>query len=59
MGMNKPDDMLDICRIISQQLKLLNVKEIRNVQTAIIYEVKGSYLNFEYYAKHEKHLSLM
>jgi len=54
MGMNKPDDMLDICRIISQQLKLLNVKEIRNVQTAIIYEAKGSYLNFEYYAKHEK-----
>ncbi|MBP6215714.1 MAG: nuclear transport factor 2 family protein, partial [Chitinophagaceae bacterium] len=54
MGMNKPDDMLDVCRIISQQLELLNVKEIRNVQTAIIYEVKGSYLNFEYYAKHEK-----
>ena len=54
MGMYKPDDMLDICRIISQQLALLNVKEIRNVQTAIIYEAKGSYLNFEYYAKHEK-----
>ncbi len=54
MGMNKPDDMLDVCRIISQQLELLNVKEIRNVQTAIIYEVKGSYLNFEYYVKHEK-----
>src|SRR5215204_3519585 len=34
MGMRHPEDMLDVCRIISQQLDLLNVKEIRNVQTA-------------------------
>jgi hypothetical protein len=42
MGMNKPGDMLDVCRMIAKQLKLLNVKEIRNVQTAIIYESKGT-----------------
>ncbi|MEO6491191.1 MAG: hypothetical protein ABIO04_14715, partial [Ferruginibacter sp.] len=54
MSMNKVADMLEVCRVISGQLELLNVREIRNVQTAIIYESKGSYLNFEYYTKHDK-----
>jgi len=46
--------MLDVCKIISQQLELLQVKEIRNVQTAIFYKEKGTYMNYEYYAKHDK-----
>ena len=54
MGMKEPADMLEICRIIAQQLALLNVKEIRNVQTAIFYESRGVYMNYEYYAKHDK-----
>jgi signal transduction histidine kinase len=54
MGMRKKDDMLEVCRIISQQSESLGIKEIRNVQTAIIYEEKGTYLNYEYYAKHDK-----
>jgi len=54
MGMKKPEDMLDVCKVISQQLSLLNVKEIRNVQTAIFYDEKGFYANYEYYAKHDK-----
>src|ERR1051325_7709723 len=43
MGMKKREDMLDICKTIAQQLGLLNVKEIRNVQTAIFYDEKGFY----------------
>ncbi len=54
MGMKKREDMLEICKIIAQQLDLLDVKEIRNVQTAIFYEEKGSYMNYQYYAKHDK-----
>ncbi|MBR2648733.1 MAG: hypothetical protein IKD55_07820 [Sediminibacterium sp.] len=54
MSMNKADDMLLICKAISEQLKILGVKEIRNVQTAIFYESKGTYMNYEYYAKHNK-----
>src|SRR5450432_1849595 len=54
MSMNKPDDMLDVCKNISLQLQSLGVKEIRNVQTAIFYEEKGTYMNYEYYAKHDK-----
>ncbi len=54
MSMNKPDDMLNVCRVIAEQLELLKVKEIRNVQTAIFYKEKGTYMNYEYYAKHNK-----
>jgi signal transduction histidine kinase/ketosteroid isomerase-like protein len=54
MGMRKPDDMLEVCQVISQQSESLGIKEIRNVQTAIIYEDKGTYLNYEYYTKHNK-----
>ncbi len=54
MGMRKPDDMLDVCKSISQQLELLNVKELRNVQTAIFNEVKHIYMNYEYYGLHSK-----
>ncbi len=50
MGMKKADDMLNICKTISQQLIQLGVKEIRNVQTAIFYENRGTYMNYEYYA---------
>lgn len=53
LAMKKPDDMLDICRMISVQLDALGIKDIRNVQTAIIYESKGTYINYEYYQAHE------
>lgn len=56
LSMKESADMLEVCRKISNELHLLNVKEIRNVQTAIIYESKGTYLNFEYYAKHNKEI---
>jgi len=57
MGMKQADDMLDICKTISHELEKLGVQEIRNVQTAIIYPDKGSYMNYEYYAKHDKLLA--
>ena len=40
MGMKEASDMLEICKTIAHQLGSLNVKEIRNVQTAIFYESK-------------------
>ena len=54
MAMAHRDDMLKICKAISTQLNLFGVKEIRNVQTAIIYKEKGIYMNYEYYTKHRK-----
>jgi signal transduction histidine kinase len=56
MAMKKPSDMVDICRIIAEQLELLGVKDIRNVQTAIFYPDRGTYINFEYYARHKLNL---
>ncbi|HEX5654473.1 MAG TPA: nuclear transport factor 2 family protein, partial [Chitinophagaceae bacterium] len=54
MGMKAPEDMLDVCRVISTELQGLGIKEIRNVQTAIIDEEKASYLNYEYFRLHKK-----
>lgn len=52
MGMQHPADMLEICKTIAFQLEILGVTEIRNVQTAIFHEDKGTYTNYEYYARH-------
>lgn len=49
MNMKKPEDMLDICRVICRVLEKLNMKDIRNVQTAIIYESKHIYTNYVYF----------
>jgi signal transduction histidine kinase len=54
MGMKKREDMLQICKTISQQLAKLGIKEIRNVQTAIFYVSRQVYMNYEFYAKHDK-----
>jgi signal transduction histidine kinase len=54
LRMKKPSDMLEVCKMISTQLELLGVKQIRNVQTAIFYEARGTYMNYEYYARHKK-----
>jgi signal transduction histidine kinase len=54
LAMLQPDDMLDVCRTICEQLTLLGVREIRNIQTAIIYESRGIYMNYEYYRLYHK-----
>ena len=54
LAMKEPVDMLEVCSVITKELEKLGVKEIRNVQTAIFYEGKGTYMNYEYYAKHDK-----
>jgi len=54
MGMKKPEDMLAVCRVISDELQHLGVEHIRNVQTAIIDQEKGSYLNYQYFTAYQK-----
>ena len=54
MGMKQPVDMLDVCHNISDQLQLLNIIDIRNVQTIIIYESKYEYINYQYFAPYNK-----
>jgi class 3 adenylate cyclase/DNA-directed RNA polymerase subunit N (RpoN/RPB10) len=54
MSMKDPVDMLDVCKTISLQLQALGVTEIRNVQTAIFYQQRGIYMNYQYYARHYK-----
>ncbi len=54
MGMEKPEDMLEVCRIISDQLKQFGVDKIRNVQLAIIDEHIGQYLCYQYFTPYDK-----
>src|SRR5688572_5289367 len=54
MGMKEPADMLSVCRMISEQLQQLGFKEIRNVQTVIIYPEKHEYLNYQYFTPYDK-----
>ncbi|MDQ3016692.1 MAG: nuclear transport factor 2 family protein, partial [Bacteroidota bacterium] len=54
MGMKQPADMLDVCKIISDQLQLLLVADLRNVQTAIIDREKSYYINYQYFTLYQK-----
>src|SRR5688572_1754860 len=54
MGMKEPADMLSVCRMISDQLQQLGFKEIRNVQTVIIYPERHEYLNYQYFTPYNK-----
>lgn len=54
MAMQQPRDMLSICEAMGNELSRLDIKQIRNIQTAIFYPNKGTYLNYEYYAKYNK-----
>jgi signal transduction histidine kinase len=52
--MKEPHDMLAVCRIISDQLHVLNFKDIRNVQTIIINESRFEYINYQYFAPYDQ-----
>ena len=54
LAMKEPADMVDVCHVISDQLQLLGVTDIRNVQTAIINEQKVTYLNYQYFAAYKE-----
>jgi signal transduction histidine kinase len=54
MGMKNPEDMLDVCRVISEQLQQFGVEKIRNVQIAIIDENIGQYLCYQYFTPYDK-----
>ena len=54
MGMNTPNDMLQICRVIAQQLEVIGLDQIRNVQTAIIESQAEIYLCYQYFPSYER-----
>ncbi len=54
MSMQEPDDLLEVCQIISEQLETLNVKNIRNVQVAIIDESHKNYANYQFFAAYRE-----
>ena len=55
MGMQEPSDMLQVCRTIADQCQQLGFREIRNVQTAIIYVQRQQYINYQYFPLYDQH----
>ncbi len=53
MSMRKPSDMLQVCRVISDQLQHFGVKHVRNIQTVIVDENIGQYLCYQYFTAYE------
>ncbi|MEN2282968.1 ATP-binding protein [Algoriphagus sp. SE2] len=54
MGMNTPNDMLQVCRVIAQQLEVIGLDQIRNVQTAIIEAQEEIYLCYQYFPSYDR-----
>ena len=54
MGMKEPADMVEVCRTIAVELKMLGLLNIRNIQTLIVDEQKKTYLNYQYFPAYDK-----
>jgi signal transduction histidine kinase len=65
LSMKYPADMIEVCRVISEQMQAHGIKDIRNVQTALIDDKNDTYINYQYFtaygertieeAKYNKH----
>ncbi len=49
MGMKEPADMLDMCKVIAEELKRLSIGGIKLVETIVIKENSDFFLDYEYY----------
>ena len=48
MGMRKPDDLLDICEILFNELRNMGFTELRNAMINIHDDEKSSFLNYDF-----------
>ena len=49
MGMKIPNEMLDVCKVISAELEKFGVRHIRNIQTVIISKEISDYTCYQYF----------
>jgi signal transduction histidine kinase len=54
MEMQTPEEMLNVCRIISDELTRFGVDAIRNIQTVIIQEEKGFYGCYQFFTAYQQ-----
>ncbi|HTE00871.1 MAG TPA: ATP-binding protein [Mucilaginibacter sp.] len=50
MGMRKADDLLNICKILFEELTALGFGELRNAMINIVNDENGSFLNYDFKA---------
>ncbi|MBS1532513.1 MAG: hypothetical protein JSU01_19575, partial [Bacteroidetes bacterium] len=48
MGMRKANDLLDICKVLFEELTALGFSELRNAMINIANDEKGSFLNYDF-----------
>ena len=49
MIMRKSEELIEVCKTLLTELQTLGFENIRNTQIAIANDVKGSYMNYDYY----------
>lgn len=52
MGMKTPDDMLDVCKVISEELEKFGIRQIRNIQTVVISKEINEYTCYQYFTQY-------
>jgi signal transduction histidine kinase len=57
MAMRTPGELLDICRILSNELNSLGFDGIRNAQIVVFDDKQGSFLDYEYYDEERNGIS--
>jgi signal transduction histidine kinase len=48
MGMRKPEDLLNVCKILFEELTALGFSELRSAMINIVNDEKGSFLNYDF-----------
>ncbi|REG91082.1 ATP-binding protein [Algoriphagus antarcticus] len=56
MGMKSPDNMFQVCRVISYELSQFGIQGIRNVQTVIIQEKRKIYDCYQYFPAYQREI---
>jgi signal transduction histidine kinase len=49
MAMHKPEEMLDMCKVIANELQKLNIEKVKLVETLVFYPEKEILLDYEHY----------
>jgi signal transduction histidine kinase len=53
MGMKEPKDMLDMCKVIAEELQRLSIEGIKLVETIVIHHNDDVFLDYEYYGAND------
>ena len=56
LAMRSPDEMMQVCRVISDELTRFRIADIRNVQILLIQEERENYLCYQYFPRYQQEI---